>query len=206
MNRKDALIRSGLFLGIAATLCGCATNGMTHSGFLGDYQTLSATRFEHVLMYRAPGFEPSRYADIVVDDAQVKTSSGRIEGLDAAQQREILDHINGKIRGQMSKIPAAASASGRLRVRVAVTELKTPNRVVNAMTTLMVGPVTTGGASLEFEAIDESTGRRVAAATCFDRGNVVTEFAASYTLLGHAKAALSTCIEQIDGAWRDTRP
>jgi hypothetical protein len=64
--------------------------------------------------------------------------------------------------------------------------------------------VTTGGASLEFEAVDDSTGRRVGAATCFDHGNVFTEFLASYTLLGHAKAAITTCIGRIDDAWRDT--
>ncbi|MGK9017638.1 DUF3313 domain-containing protein [Pseudomonas aeruginosa] len=91
-------------------------------------------------------------------------------------------------------------------MRVAVTELQTPNRAVNAMTTLLVGPVTTGGASLEFEAVDLSTGRRVAAASCFERGNVIKEFAGSYTLLGHAKAAITNCIERIDSAWRDTQP
>jgi hypothetical protein len=188
---------------MAGTLAGCATNGMTRSGFLGTYETLAPTRYEHVLMFREPGFEPGRYAEVAVEYPLIKTGNGRIDGLDDAQQREVLDYVDTELHRQVSKIPAAAGATGKVRVRVAVTALQTPNRMVNAVTTLLVGPVTTGGASLEFEAVDESTGRRIGAATCFDHGNVFTEFFASYTVLGHAKAAITTCIERIDGAWRD---
>lgn len=204
MKTKNALASSGLSLCIAGALAGCATNGMTRSGFLDTYESLAPTRYEHVLMFRAPGFEPGRYAEVVVEHPLIKTSTGRIEGLDDAQQREVLDYVDTELHRQVSKMPAPAGAAGRLRLRVAVTELRTPNRMVNAMTLLLVGPVTTGGASLEFEALDDSTGRRVGAATCFDHGNVFTDFMASYTVLGHAKAAITTCIERIDGAWRDT--
>ena len=205
MNKKSELVRSGLSLCIVGALSGCATNGMTRSGFLDTYDTLAPTRYEHVLMFREPGFLPTRYAEVVVEHPSIKTSTGRIEGLDDAQQREVLDYVDTELHRQASKIPAAAGATGRVRLRVAVTELQTPNRMVNAMTLLLVGPVTTGGASLEFEAVDDSTGRRVGAATCFDRGNVFTEFFASYTVLGHAKAAIATCIERVDDAWRDTK-
>ncbi|MFJ1467367.1 DUF3313 family protein [Massilia orientalis] len=204
MNKQSASICSGLFLCIAGALSGCATNGMTRSGFLDTYETLAPTRYKHVLMFREPGFDPGRYAEVVVEHPLIKTSSGRIEGLDDAQQREVLDYVDTELHRQVSKIPAAPGAAGRVRLRVAVTELQTPNRMVNAITLLLVGPVTTGGASLEFEAVDDSTGRRIGAATCFDHGNVLTEFFASYTVLGHAKAAITTCIERIDGAWRDT--
>jgi hypothetical protein len=204
MNKQSASVCGGLFLCIVGALSGCATNGMTRSGFLDTYETLAPTRDKHVLMFREPGFEPGRYAEIVVEPPLIKTSSGRIEGLDEAQQREVLDYVDTELHRQVSKIPAAAGAAGRVRLRVAVTELQMPNRMVNAMTLLLVGPVTTGGASLEFEAVDDSTGRRVGAATCFDHGNVLTEFLASYRLLGHAKAAITTCIERVDGAWRDT--
>ena len=177
---------------------------MTRSGFLGDYEKLSPTRYENVLMYRAAGFEPAlcrcrggRSAD------QDRLGSHR--WLDDAQQREVLDHVTSELKRQEGKVPPPGGA-GQVRVRVAVTELQTPNRAVNAMTTLLVGPVTTGGASLEFEAVDLRTGRRVAAASCFERGNVIKEFAGSYTLLGHAKAAITNCIERIDSAWRDTQP
>jgi hypothetical protein len=204
MNKQSASACGGLFLCIAGALSGCATNGMTRSGFLDTYETLAPTRDKHVLMFREPGFEPGRYAEIVVEPPLIKTSSGRIEGLDEAQQREVLDYVDTELHRQVSKIPAAAGAAGRVRLRVAVTELQMPNRMVNAMTLLLVWPVTTGGASLEFEAVDDSTGRRVGAATCFDHGNVLTEFLASYRLLGHAKAAITTCIERVDGAWRDT--
>ena len=154
MKSKTALIRGGIFFCVAGALSGCATNSMTRSGFLGDYEKLSPTRYENVLMYRAAGFEPKRYAAVVVEEAQIKTASGRIDGLDDAQQREVLDHVTSELKRQEGKSPAPPGGAGQVRVRVAVTELQTPNRAVNAMTTLLVGPVTTGGASLEFEAVD----------------------------------------------------
>ncbi|HAT4519961.1 TPA: DUF3313 domain-containing protein [Serratia marcescens] len=204
MRDRITLNKGSLLLCIASLLSGCATNGMTRSGFLGDYDALSSTRYDNVLLYRATGFEPERYAEIVVDNAMIKTASGGIDGLDKTQQKEVLGYINSELQRQESKAVVTPGATGRVRVRVAITELETPNRVVNAFTTLLIGPVTTGGASLEFEAIDESTGRRVAAASCFERGNVFTEFVGSYKLLSHAKSAITTCIEQIDSAWRDT--
>ncbi|HHJ1745629.1 TPA: DUF3313 domain-containing protein, partial [Pseudomonas aeruginosa] len=82
MKSKTAVIRGGILICVVGVLSGCATNGMTRSGFLGDYERLSPTRYENVLMYRAAGFEPKRYAEVVVDDAQIKTASGRIDGLD----------------------------------------------------------------------------------------------------------------------------
>ena len=126
---------------------------MTRSGFLGDYDVLGKTKYENVLLFKAPGFEPSRYREILVEDAQVVTATGRIGGLEAEQVRELLDHVNSELRHLQTKSEAPAS-SGRIRVRVAITTIETPNRAVNTLTTLLVGPVTTGGASLEFEAVD----------------------------------------------------
>ena len=114
-------------------------------------------------MYRAAD-SSKRYAAVVVEEAQIKTASGRIDGLDDAQQREVLDHVTSELKRQEGKSRPQV-ARDRFGC-VAVTELQTPNRAVNAMTTLLVGPVTTGGASLEFEAVDLRTGRRVAAASC----------------------------------------
>ena len=201
MKRPISLIHFVLLAGLTATLSGCASNGMTRSGFLGDYDVLGKTKYENVLLFKAPGFEPSRYREILVEDAQVVTATGRIGGLEAEQVRELLDHVNSELRHLQTKSEAPAS-SGRIRVRVAITTIETPNRAVNTLTTLLVGPVSTGGASLEFVAVDEQSDRRVAAASCFEHGNALADFKGSYTLLGHAKSAITTCLERINSAWR----
>lgn len=113
MNKQSASICSGLFLCIAGALSGCATNGMTRSGFLDTYETLAPTRYKHVLMFREPGFDPGRYAEVVVEHPLIKTGSGRIEGLDDAQQREVLDYVDTELHRQVSKIPAAPGAAAR---------------------------------------------------------------------------------------------
>lgn len=193
----------GVLIVSATLVVGCATNSMTRSGFLGDYQALERTRFDNVLMYREPGFNPSRYSEILIEEVVVSSPSGHIDGLDAEQQREVLGHVANELRHYVGA-SRAEKAAGSVRLRVAVTDIETPNRAVNVLTTLIVGPVTTGGASLEFEAVDVQTGHRVAAATCFDRGHVVADFTSSYKLLGHAKIAISTCIERINSAWRES--
>ena len=147
MKRPISLIHFVLLAGLTATLSGCASNGMTRSGFLGDYDVLGKTKYENVLLFKAPGFEPSRYREILVEDAQVVTATGRIGGLEAEQVRELLDHVNSELRHLQTKSEAPAS-SGRIRVRVAITTIETPNRAVNTLTTLLVGPVTTGGGLL----------------------------------------------------------
>ncbi len=78
MKRPISLIHFVLLAGLTATLSGCASNGMTRSGFLGDYDVLGKTKYENVLLFKAPGFEPSRYREILVEDAQVVTATGRI--------------------------------------------------------------------------------------------------------------------------------
>ena len=204
MKSKTALIRGGIFLRSRRALW---MRDQQHDALRISRrlrEVIADTIRERTDVPRS-GFEPKRYAAVVVEEAQIKTASGRIDGLDDAQQREVLDHVTSELKRQEGKSPAPRWR-GTGSVRVAVTELQTPNRAVNAMTTLLVGPVTTGGASLEFEAVDLRTGRRVAAASCFERGNVIKEFAGSYTLLGHAKAAITNCIERIDSAWRDTQP
>ena len=86
---------------------------MTRSGFLGDYEKLSPTRYENVLMYRAAD-SSKRYAAVVVEEAQIKTASGRIDGLDDAQQREVLDHVTSELKRQEGKSPAPGGA-GQVR-------------------------------------------------------------------------------------------
>lgn len=44
-----------------------------------------------------------RYAAVVVEEAQIKTASGRIDGLDDAQQREVLDHVTSELKRQEGK-------------------------------------------------------------------------------------------------------
>ena len=201
MKSKTALIRGGIFLRSRRALW---MRDQQHDALRISrrLRVIADTIRERTDVPRSDSSK--RYAAVVVEEAQIKTASGRIDGLDDAQQREVLNHVTSELKRQEGKVPPPGGA-GQVRVRVAVTELQTPNRAVNAMTTLLVGPVTTGGASLEFEAVDLRTGRRVAAASCFERGNVIKEFAGSY-IAGHAKAAITNCIERIDSAWRDTQP
>lgn len=116
MKRPISLIHFVLLAGLTATLSGCASNGMTRSGFLGDYDVLGKTKYENVLLFKAPGFEPSRYREILVEDAQVVTATGRIGGLEAEQVRELLDHVNSELRHLQTKSEAPAVCRSKTSV------------------------------------------------------------------------------------------
>ncbi|HGW4869704.1 TPA: DUF3313 family protein [Pseudomonas aeruginosa] len=195
-------VKGGFACYVGVFLSGCASNDMTRSGFINNYNKLAPTQYENVLMYRASGFEAQNYANIKVKDAVLKVKPESTQGLDKTAEQEILAYITMELRRQVGTPSPEPGASGNLQMRVALTELETPNRAVNWMTTLAMGPVTTGGASLELEVIEERTGRSVMAASCFDRGNVLTDFLSSYSQLGHAKVAVKSCIEKIDSVWR----
>ena len=90
---------------------------MTRSGFLGDYEKLSPTRYEACCTARRFS---KRYAAVVVEEAQIKTASGRIDGLDDAQQRVL--NVTSELKRQEGKVPPQVARDGS--VRVAVTELR----------------------------------------------------------------------------------
>ena len=46
---------------------------MTRSGFLGDYDVLGKTKYENVLLFKAPGFEPSRGFVVLINSTNKVT-------------------------------------------------------------------------------------------------------------------------------------
>jgi Protein of unknown function (DUF3313) len=187
-------------VGASALVCACSTPITKPSGFLSDYKTLSPSAFENVSLYRAPGFDPQVYGLIQMAPTQVQGPSTRLRELDPGLQKEILVHTDKEMASRL--IIGVRSGTKTLMVRAAVTDVDTPNRAVNVATTLLLGPVTSGGASMEVEVVDGQSGVVQVAATCTERGSVLRQFTGAYSVLAHANHAISECVQRIEQAYR----
>jgi Protein of unknown function (DUF3313) len=181
-------------------LCACATPVTRPSGFLSDYKALRPSAFENLALYRAPGFDPGAYGQVRLTPAQVHGPSARLRELDSASQKEVVAHVDKEMNSRLRAGDGGGSRA--LVVRAAVTDVDTPNRALNVATTLLLGPMTSGGASLEVEVVDEQSSAVLVAATCTERGSVLRQFTGAYSVLAHAKHAISECLQRFEKAYR----
>ena len=188
-------------VGASVFVCACSTPVAKPSGFLSDYKALSPSAFENVSLYRAAGFNPQMYGQVQMTPTQVHGPSTRLRELDPGQQKEILTHADKEMASRL--LIGVPSGTKRLMVRAAVTDVDKPNRVVNVATTLLLGPVTTGGASMEVEVVDGQSGVVQIAAICTERASVLRQFTGAYSALAHAKHAISECVQRFEQAYRE---
>jgi Protein of unknown function (DUF3313) len=178
----------------------CATSVTKPSGFLSDYSALRPSAFENVALYRAPGFDPGAYGQVRLTPTQVVAPSARLQKLDPELQKELLAQSDKEMNARLR--PGAGGGTRALIVRAAVTDVDTPNRALNVATSLLLGPMTSGGASLEVEVVDEQSSAVLVAATCTERGSVLRQFTGAYSVLAHAKHAISECLQRFERAYR----
>lgn len=189
-------------LAIALATASCAAPPQRQSGFLKDYSVLGKSSYENVLLYRAPAFDPTAYSKVALEPARITGDTPELRALAPELKRDILAHIDKELAQRVAARGATSLAEGKtLRVRAAISEVETPNRAVNWATTLLVGTVTRGGASLEVELSDASTGELLVAATCSERGHPLWDQFDGYTLLGHARLAVTECMKRFEQAY-----
>jgi Protein of unknown function (DUF3313) len=199
---SKSIASAKMYLAVGATvlLCACSTPATKPSGFLADYKTLSPSAFENVSLYRAPGFDPQTYGQVQMTPTHVHGPSTRLRELDPELQKEILTHADKEMASRL--LIGVRSGTKTLMVRAAVTDVDTPNRAVNVATTLLLGPVTSGGASMEVEVVDGQSGVVQVAAACTERASVLRQFTGAYSVLAHAKHAISECVQRFEQAYR----
>jgi hypothetical protein len=86
---------------------------------------------------------------------------------------------------------ASRPGPGVMRVRSAITDVKTSSPEANVvLSVLLIGPLDNGGASVEIEAINGDSDARLAAMTASETGKVIST--GGFSKLGHAKDALNS--------------
>jgi hypothetical protein len=183
---------------LALALNACSTLTPNQSGFLPADVVLKQTEVENFLVYRAPNFDLTKYGPLRASAAQIYAPSARLIELDPKLQNELLQEIDQKVASQLVNITNLGTRT--LVLRIALTDVATPNRALNAVTTLLIGPLTSGGARLEMVMTDERSAEVVFAATCAESASVIRHFRGSYSVIPHAKYAVDKCIQQFEKA------
>ncbi len=193
---------------LISCLAGCAANQTTHTGYLSDYAGLVPGSDNKTAVYLRPGLTSGDFTQLSVDMIAFAGSSPRVAALSDDERMALKSHLMQGLRRVMSPAASASTAltaaqPRQARVRAAITDFDAPNVAMNVVMALVLVPLSTGGASMEFEVSDAATDQRLLAMTCSDAGSVTTwqGMKDAFGRLDHAKAALDACTQRLAMHW-----
>ena len=202
------------FVALAATFqvfaAGCATTGPPEvSGFLGTYEDFDVDPAdESLLWWEQDSFDWSNYRAVMLDPVTIYFDP-------EAQGREIVpDELKKLTDGFREAVieelgdayPVVDKpANDVLRIRCAITDVVPSNAALNVATSVIAFvPVDMGGAAIEVEYLDSTTGERLAAGVDQKLGTPF-DGVRGFTRLGHARGAFREWAKELRVAL-DTNP
>ena len=147
-----------------------------YSGFLGDYSKLKKSRkLEGAMSYESPSKSLKEYDKFIIDPVVVHFAPNakgigvdpfKVQQVAAYFHRELWQALS--IRYQVVNTPGP----GVLRLRAAITDIKTTVPLMNIHPGTKLLGLGLGGASMEGEAVDSQTGERVLAVVDSRKGGI----------------------------------
>lgn len=130
-----------------------------------------------------------RHARVCLDRTEI--GFGARVGLDAAERLELQAAMDIALQESLAaaglQLGDPPCGPGDLRVRSTIVSAERASPAANAVTALvLLAPLSRGGLTVEFEAEDAATGRRVAALAIRARAGVA-DIAGAFSELGHAR-------------------
>lgn len=185
-------------------LAGCANQALTRSGFLTDHDKLTSSQSDAKAMTysrAAPQDATTAQRAVVIDPIQIRLPAAQAADLAPELLRQAEADYRVALERAFSKqyrVVAQVPAEGALRVRAAITGLKPSSPALNAVTFLLLGPVSNGGVSTESEVVDIGSGQRIAAQATFTNGHLFNGGLGGYfDKLGHIRKAFDTHAEKL---------
>ena len=175
-----------------------------YSGFLGDYSKLKKSRkLEGAMSYESPSKSLKEYDKFIIDPVLVHFAPNakgigvdpfKVQQVAAYFHRELWQALS--IRYQVVNTPGP----GVLRLRAAITDIKTTVPLMNIHPGTKLLGLGLGGASMEGEAVDSQTGERVLAVVDSRKGgfNPLPSRAAIDTV-AHAKEVMRYWVKRFVG-------
>lgn len=181
-------------LAAAALLAACATTPPAQSGFLADYAALKPDKYGRpgLLWAEKQGFDWKKYRKVMLDPVVVyyhpQAGSKAIQPDELAKLAAFFrEAVVNELQGAYPVV--AAPGPDVLRIRAAITDVVPASPALNVVTTAVAFvPLDLGGAAIEAEFLDSTTGDRLAAMIDRKRGSSL-DLKGGFTELGHAKAA-----------------
>jgi hypothetical protein len=181
---------------LALVLTACAEPAK-NSGFLSNYSQLKPDpKIEGALAYRAPNLYS--YRKFLIDPVVVHFApKAKGSAIEPTSLKELTDYFHDNAVKELSKSYQIVDKPGPgvLRVRLAITQISETIPLLNIHPGTKLTGAGLGGASMEAEAIDSTTGKRIAALMETERGNRFS-IVAGLSQFGHAKQVMDGWIER----------
>ena len=181
---------------IGIMLSGCATTP-PQSGFLKDYSILKQDpQDESLLWWEKKGINWQRYKKLIIDPVVIYLHpEAKNRQIEPDVMKELVDYFRNTVIEEVRDSFPVVNESGHdvLRIRAAITDLIPVNPLINAVAIVGVGlPVDMGGAAMEAEFLDSTTGELLGAVVDKKLGVPVHpgDIIAGFTTWGHAKSVL----------------
>ena len=187
MNRINTVMIGTCVL---ALFCGCAARRAARAGFLSDYSKLQA-KSEVSYRYLAPG-GLSKYSKFIIDPVTIHLHgrSKAKEKTSEADRTDMKNYMNAaliKAIGDGYEI-VHRPGQGVARIRVALTDIKKAQVLLNIHPASKLMGAGLGGVSLEGEILDSETREQIAALVESQLGDRLSF--AGLSSLGDAKAIM----------------
>ena len=175
-----------------------------YSGFLGDYSKLKRSRqLKGAMSYENPSKSLKEYDKFMIDRVVVHFApNAKGIGIDPFKVQQVADYAHRElwqalsIRYQVVNTPGP----GVLRLRVALTDIKTNVRLMNIHPGTKLLGFGLGGASMEGEAVDSQTGERVLAVVDSRKGGInPLPSRAAIDTVAHAKEVMRYWVKRFVG-------
>ncbi len=175
-----------------------------YSGFLGDYSKLKRSRqLKGAMSYENPSKKLGHYDKFMIDQVVVHFApNAKGIGVDPIKVQQVADYFHRELWLALSMRYEVVNTPGPgvLRLRTAITDIKTTVPLMNIHPATKLLGLGLGGASMEWEAVDSQTGERVLAVVDVRRGafNPLPS-GAGFDEVGHAKEVMRYWVKRFVG-------
>lgn len=175
---------------MALLVSACTDQPVTQSGFLKNYDQLSAVSGEEKTnLFTSEKFNRESYACFTVMPVRVLLNESSPH--DEKAERELANVLKKSLVDEFKKYMKYTPEQSRqcVNIKSAITGVTTINPVTNVIATIIANPIQNGGLSIESEIIDASSSERLAAISWADEGSVfsIEQTFATYQTYGHAE-------------------
>ena len=190
---------------LIGVLCVCGKVQAENSGFLVDYSDLKKSKdIKGAKEYFNPDKSLKGYDAFIIDPVRIHFAPGADEtAVDPAKMSELAEYFRGKLISELKSggyIVMDKPGTNTLTVRMAITDLKKTNKLLNVHPAMKLSGKGLGGASFEGEGVDSVTGERIFAVAHSKKGNRKS-MKAGLSEWGHAQESMDfwaeTFVEQI---------
>lgn len=193
---------------LISMLCVCGAVQAENSGFLGDYSGLKKSKnVKGAKAYFNPDKSLAEYDAFIIDPVRVHFAPGAdATAIDPQKTVELAQYFRNQLISELKAggyMVMDKPGANTLTVRMAITDLKKTNKLLNIHPAMKLSGKGLGGASFEGEGVDSVTGERIFAVAHSKKGSRKS-MKAGLGDWGHAQQSMDfwakTFVEELNAA------